>query len=85
MQSHEGENGSETGDQHAEAWLGRYQERLDRVLNSGTSKLDDVADVLWEEGVLGRIAPLSPDEKSARAGRGKAVWERNIAKQNQSG
>lgn len=73
MQSREGKNNTGEKDTHAEAWLGRYQDRLDRALRTDTATLDDVIDVLWEEGVFGRIAPASADEKTARAERGKGI------------
>jgi hypothetical protein len=56
----------------AEAWNTRLQERVVQAMTE--ENLDALLAALWEEGVLGRIAPLDASEREARAMLRKTVW-----------
>lgn len=56
-------------------WQARYEEKLDMVLNSDKIDRSALVDVLWKEGVLGRVAPEDREEKHARMQLEKAVWK----------
>lgn len=59
----------------AEAWLTRYDKRMDQFLEQSDPSKEELMDILWEHGVLDRIAPVDPDEKQAREKLGKTVWK----------
>lgn len=65
----------ETRKEKAGRWQARYEEKLDSVLNSDKIDRSALMDVLWEEGVLDRVAPEDREEKHARMQLEKAVWK----------
>lgn len=59
----------------AKAWLTRYDEKMDQFLEQSEPSKEELMDILWEYGVLDRVAPVDPNEKQAREKLGKTVWK----------
>lgn len=59
----------------AHAWQARYDEALDRVLGTPASTREDFLDVIWNHGILNRIAPTDPEERTAREELRSDLWK----------
>lgn len=59
----------------ASRWQKRFDDALERVTSDEHSTLDQLLDVIWNDGILGRIAPTDPQEKAARVALQKDVWQ----------
>ena len=59
----------------AGAWRKRYDDALDAVVHNEQATFEELLDVIWNEGILGRIAPVNSEEKNARIQLKKSVWE----------
>jgi hypothetical protein len=75
MKSFERPQDNKELEEKAGAWLTRYNQRMDEFLEQEEPSKEELMDILWEHGVLNRIAPLDPDEKQARMKLGKTVWK----------
>lgn len=77
MESFEQSPNKEALKEKAGAWLGRYEEKIEEILNAEKIDRAELIDALWEYGIMGRIAPKDEIEKNARMQLEKAVWEGN--------
>ena len=71
----EGEANREALKEKAHAWHKRFDEALEEFLVEEEFDFDKFIDVIWEKGILDRVAPKDEEEKRARQGVGSKVWE----------
>ncbi len=57
------------------AWQARFDEKLDEFFESGGQSREELMDLVWEYGIMDRIAPEDVSERDARKELGSAVWE----------
>lgn len=58
----------------ANAWRKRFEASLKEVMEDSKSDRAQLLEVIWEDGIMGRILPDDPEEKEAREKLHKAVW-----------
>lgn len=58
----------------SQAWEGRMNDKLARLLSQGNIQLNQFFEVLWSDGVMGRLVPDDPEEMAAREELDKPVW-----------
>src|SRR3990167_10505766 len=56
------------------SWQGRLDKVLDPLIESRTLTRSQFIDILWDYGILGRIAPTDSIELQARVNENKTVW-----------
>jgi len=59
---------------NAKAWQKRLLDRVNILLNAKEADRNSLIDVLWNSGILDRIAPVNPEEKESRIKLGKKIW-----------
>ena len=74
MEPREGENRAALKEK-AQAWRKRYEDALSAIADRQDAKLDDLVEVIWEQGILDRIAPIDAEEKRARKELRGDLWD----------